>query len=377
MDSTEATAVLNHKRLARVPRTAMLGATILLASFGGYWLYNYETRGKFYQESDDATVEADMVTVSPKVTGYVAEVFVTDNQDVAAGQPLLRIEARTYKAHAAQAQAQILQASASIDGAQASIKQQQAAIEQARAQLASARDRAAHDAAQVARYAPLAAAGAETGEQLAQLRTSARQSAEDVRALEAALTVQQRRIAGIEAQVLQNRAQNLGAQAQLNVAEDDLGSTIIRAPFAGRIGDKTVQVGQLAQPGVRMMSIVPLDKMYVVANFKETQLALMRAGQPATITVDAFPGLKLAGRLASLSPGTGAQFSLLPPQNATGNFTKIVQRVPTRIALEASPEVRRLLVPGLSVTASVDTISARGDLQRLDRQQTHLDRKAR
>ncbi len=140
---------------------------------------------------------------------------------------------------------------------------------------------------------------------------------------------------------------------------------MLRAPIAGRVGDKTVTVGQFVSAGTRLMSLVPLDKLYVVANFKETQLALMRVGQPATIKVDALDGTELVGRVESLSPGTGAQFSLLPPQNATGNFTKITQRVPVRIALDATPAVRALLVPGLSVTVTVDTIGAKGDLKRI------------
>jgi len=134
----------------------------------------------------------------------------------------------------------------------------------------------------------------------------------------------------------------------------------VRASVDGRVGDKSVQVGQFVQSGTRMMSVVPLGAIYVSANFKETQIGLMRAGQPAIIRVDALPGVGLRGHVESVSPGTGAEFSLLPPQNATGNFTKIVQRVPVRIAIDAGPEARRVLIPGLSVKVSVDTITAKG-----------------
>jgi len=136
---------------------------------------------------------------------------------------------------------------------------------------------------------------------------------------------------------------------------------VVRAAVAGRIGDKGVRVGQFVQPGTRMMSVVPLAAIYIVANFKETQIGLMRRGQPVEIEIDALPGTTLRGHVESLSPGTGAQFSLLPPQNATGNFTKIVQRVPVRIAIDASPAQRRLLVPGLSVEVAVDTIAAKNE----------------
>jgi membrane fusion protein (multidrug efflux system) len=198
-----------------------------------------------------------------------------------------------------------------------------------------------------------------------------------VRESAASLEMQRRRVAGINAQVRQAQAQAEGGRAQLASAGVNLGATQLKAPIAGRIGNKTVNVGQFVQAGTRLMSLVPLDKIYVVANFKETQLALMRPGQPARIAVDALGGTEIDGRVASVSPGTGAQFSILPPQNATGNFTKIVQRVPVRITIDATPAARRLLVPGLSVTVTVDTRSAKNDLEHIKEQQEQLERKAR
>ncbi len=245
-------------------------------------------------------------------------------------------------------------------------------VDQSRAQLASARAKAVSDAAEASRYAPLAASGAEPRERLAQLRTTAAQSANDARARAADLVMQRRRIAAFASQVRQGEAQGRAARAQLQSAQVDVGATLIRSPIAGRVGDKTVTLGRYAQAGTRVLSAVPLDRMYVVANFKETQLALMRVGQPATIKVDALDGTKLRGRIVSLSPGTGAQFSLLPPQNATGNFTKITQRVPVRIALEATPSARRLLVSGMSITVTVDTIGAKGELDRVRDEQDKL-----
>jgi membrane fusion protein (multidrug efflux system) len=344
---------------------------------GGMWFLRHQSVGKFMQETNDANIRADLVTIAPKVNGYVAEVLVRDNQDVAAGQPLVRIDPGSYRAQAEQAQAQIAQAQASAESGRAQIRQQRAAIEQARAQLAAARAKAAYDAAEVGRFAPLAASGAESRQQLAQLRAVAEQSAANVRAQAAALAAQQRQIGTLEAQIGQSRAQRQGAEAQLAAANVDVGATILRAPVAGRIGDRTVTVGQFATAGTRLMSVVPLSQIYVTANFKETQLALMRPGQPARIAVDALDGTELRGRVASVSPGTGAQFSLLPPQNATGNFTKIVQRVPVRIALEATPEARRLLVPGMSVVVTVDTRSAKGQLDRIREQQEQLMERTR
>ncbi len=276
----------------------VLAAVVLIG--GGLWFLRYQSTGKFMQETNDAYLRADLVTIAPKVSGYIAEVLVRDNEDVAAGQPLVRVDPRSYRAQAAQAEAQIAQAEASADSSRAQIRQQRAAIEQARAQLAAAEAKAAYDAAEVRRFTPLAASGAESKQQLAQLRATADQSAANVRAQAAALAAQQRQIGTLESQIGQARAQRQGAQAQLAAASVDVGATILRAPVAGRIGDKTVTVGQFATAGTRLMSVVPLSQIYITANFKETQLALMRPGQPATIAVDALDGTELRGRVASV-----------------------------------------------------------------------------
>ena len=358
-------------------RAKLILLTIALVAIASalIWFIRYETYGVYMQSTDDAQIQADSVAISPRVNGYVSQVLVRDNQDVVKGQPLLRIDARDYRAQAAQANAQIAQAAASADNAKASISEQQAAIAQAQAQLAAARSKAAHDAAEVARYTPLAASGAETRQQLAQLKLAASQSADAVREQAAALEMQKRRIAGIQAQIREADAQVEAGRAQLASVSVNLDGAELRAPFSGRIGDKTVQVGQYVQPGTKLMSVVPLHQLYITANFKETQLALMRPGQHVTVSVDALAGTDLDGRVVSVSPGTGAQFSILPPQNATGNFTKIVQRVPVRISVDATPAAAKLLVPGLSVNVTVDTRSAKGDLDRIEKQQKQFEAK--
>ena len=333
------------------------------------WFVHYQARGKYLESTDDAYIRADAVTVSPKVAGYVEQVFVGDNQDVKAGQPLVRIDARDYKAQTAQYQAQIDVAKANADNVRAGIREQQAAIDQARAQLASSTADARFAAGEVARYAPLAASGAETQEKLASLRNQATQAAKTASSNAAALESAERRIASLQAQVRQAEAQGEAARAQLAAADVDLGSTVVRASVDGRVGDKSVRVGQYVSQGTRMMSVVPLKAIYITANFKETQLGLMRERQPVHIKIDALPGIALDGHVESVSPGTGAQFSLIPPQNATGNFTKIVQRVPVRIAIDAGPDARRVLVPGLSVEVTVDTIGAKGEIDRIKDQE--------
>jgi membrane fusion protein, multidrug efflux system len=344
-----------------VVRLVLLAVLVAAIVLGGLWYMRYEAHGKYQQSTNDAFIQSDAVVVSSKVNGYVDRVFVADNQQVKAGQPLVQIDPRDYRAQAEQAQAQI--------GVRAQIREQQAAIDQARAQLAAAQSSLAFARGEVSRYTPLAATGAETGERLSQLRDQARQAAAQVVQARAGLVAAQRRVGTLQAQIGQAQSQGRAARAQLAAADVNVGSTVIRASRDGRIGDKTVQPGQFVQPGVRMMSIVPVQQLYVEANFKETQLGLMRVGQPVTVKIDALDGVELRGKVESLSPGTGAQFSLLPPQNATGNFTKIVQRVPVRIAIDVGPETAKLLLPGMSAEVIVNTISAKDSRERIEREQ--------
>jgi len=362
------------------PRVRIILLIILAAAVigGVLWYVRYQSVGKFMQGTDDAYIQADAVTISPKVSGYVDKVFVADNQQVKAGTPLVQIDARDYRAQAAQVEAQIDVARANADGVRAQIREQQAAIDKARSDLAAARSDAAFAHAEVVRYQPLAASGAETREKLSQLRNQARQADAQVAAANAALTSASRRVGTLQAQVAQAQAQGEASRAQLDAAKVNVGATILRAGIDGRVGDKTVRIGQYVQAGTRLMSIVPVQQIYVEANFKETQVGLMRVGQPVTLEVDALPGVDVHGRVESVSPGTGAQFSLLPPQNATGNFTKIVQRIPVRIAIDAGPATRKLLVPGMSVDVTVDTRSAKGSVQRIrDEQDQHNEARGR
>jgi membrane fusion protein, multidrug efflux system len=346
-------------------RLALLVGAIAILVAGLLWYSDRETRGKYMQSTDNAYVSADSVVVAPRIGGYVERVFVAENQAVRQGQPLAELDPREYRAQTEQITSQIGAATATAETTRSQIAEQQAAIAQAQAQLGAARAEADFAAQQVARYQPLAASGAEPRERLAQLQTQARQARERVEAAQAGLLAAQRRVGTLNAQVRQAQSQAEAARAQLAGARVNVEATLLRAAIDGRVGDLAVRVGQFVQPGTRMMTLVPVDRLFIEANFKETQLGLMRVGQPVSIEVDALPGIELTGRLASFAPGTGAQFSVLPPQNATGNFTKIVQRVPVRIAIDARPEVRRLLVPGMSVEVTVDTRAAKGELDRL------------
>jgi len=317
--------------------------------------------GRFMQSTDDAYLQADSVTVAPKVSGYVTDVYVGDNVSVKAGDPLVRLDSRQYQAALDQAQATIDARKADILRAQAGVPQQLAAIEQAKAQQQVAALNNRHTEDEVRRYGPLATTGAESGDQLSILVTNRDQAHATLAADTAALDQAQARMADLDAQLAQARAQLEAAQASARQAQLDMQDTLIRSSLAGRIGDRTVRVGQYAQPGTRMMSVVPVQSIYLTANFKETQVGRMRAGQHASLHVDALSGADLRGVVDSFAPGTGSQFALLPPENATGNFTKIVQRVPVRIRIDTDAQTRKLLVPGLSVTVDVDTRPAHTD----------------
>jgi membrane fusion protein (multidrug efflux system) len=349
-------------------RTVLLGIAAVLVVIGAIWGTRWWTVGRFFESTDDAYLQADSVTIAPKVSGYVAEVYVADNQTVKAGEPLVRLDRRQYQAVLEQANATIAARKADIARGAAELLQQQANIAQARAQLVGARSAETHAIQEVKRYEPLVATGAETNEKLADLVNVRNQAAATVAADVAALQAAERQPATTQAQIEQARAQLEASEASFRQAQLDTQDTIIRSTLDGRVGDRTVRVGQYAQPGTRLMTIVPVQDVYLEANFKETQIGLMRAGQPATIHVDALSGTDLHGTVVSFSPGTGSQFALLPPQNATGNFTKIVQRVPVRIHIDAGQETRNVLLPGLSVTVSVDTRSGRESAKRLEQE---------
>ncbi|MDE1150618.1 MAG: HlyD family secretion protein [Azospirillaceae bacterium] len=346
-------------------RIGLIIAAIVVAALLIAWGVYYWTTGQYEQETNDAYLQADVVTISPKVAGYVEQVLVQDNQLVEPGQALAKIDEREPRAKHDQALAQREQGRAAIAEYQAQIRRQEAEITRAKAQLLGAQATALYAQRQVDRYTPLAASGAQTAEQLDQMRQSRDQARAEAVADEAAVESAQRQIDVLNAQIQSAQAQVNQAQAQVNQADVDLQSTLVVSSIRGRVGDRTVRVGQYVQTGTRLMSIVPVEGVYLVANYKETQIGLMRIGQPAIITVDAVSGGEFHGTVESFAPGTGAQFALLPPQNATGNFTKIVQRVPVRIHIEAGPEARKVLVPGLSVIVTVDTIGAKQEDKRI------------
>jgi membrane fusion protein (multidrug efflux system) len=359
------------RRLSPRARRLLAGVGLAALIVGAVWGVRWWFVGRFIESTDDAYLRADSVTVAPKVSGYIVQVYVADNQTVPAGAPLVRLDSRQYQAALDQVTATIAARKADIARAEADLSLQRANIAQARAELQGAEANETYALAQVRRYEPLVSSGAETGERLAELRNAHNQAAATREADKAALDSAERQIGATQAQILQARAELEAAAASAESARLDAADTVVKSSIAGRVGDRTVRVGQYVQPGTRMMTIVPVQDIYLEANFKETQIGLMRPGQPATIHVDALSGADLHGMVASFSPGTGSEFALLPPENATGNFTKIVQRVPVRIHVDAGEEARKVLVPGLSVTVKVDTRSGRDAPRRIASEKGH------
>lgn len=374
-DSTPApTTDATEGRRKTIGRIAV-GVLAAGALYGAWALYDYETVGRYMQETEDAYVKADGVTISSKLGGYVRRVSVADNQSVEQGTLLVQIDPTDYSTRLAQSTAQVDVARATEAAALAAIQEALSATGQARAALQASQRDLAYLNGEVARMRPLVASGAEPRQAFDQLVANRDKAAADVAAKQAALAAANDRVTSARAQAGQSTAQIKAAQAQREAASTDLATTRIIAPIGGKVGNSTVRLGQFVQPGQRLMTIVPTQAIYVEANFKETQIGLMRPGQPVTVHVDALPDVEFHGTVESITPGTGANFSLIPPQNATGNFTKIVQRVPVRIRINAGPESRKVLVPGLSLSVEVDTRSAKSAIDAIRDEQERAQAK--
>jgi membrane fusion protein (multidrug efflux system) len=355
-----ASAPAKRPKISPRLRLGLLIAGGVVAVIGLVLAFHWLVRGRFIVSTDDAYLRADSVTVAPRVTGYIDAIYVKENQRVTVGQPLLHIDKRNYQDTVQQQNAGVQARTADLDAANSQLSQQQDVIAQDRAQLDSARARAKFASAQVERYRSLHEQGADTEERYAQAVSESEQAAAADKAAAASLRAAQSQVTVLTSQREQAMAQLESAKATVRTAQQNLDDTVLRASVAGTIGDDSARLGQYVQPGTRLMSVVPLQSVYLVANFKETQIRRMRVGQKATLKVDAINGPAIDARVESFAPGTGAQFALLPPENATGNFIKIVQRIPVRLTVLPPKEVADRLLPGLSVTVSVDT-AARAD----------------
>ena len=331
----------------------ILPVVLLAVGTTGGWYWWSVLR--FLQSTDDAYVQSDVSLISPKVEGYIKKVKVADNQEVAEGAVLFVIDDRDFKAKVTQADAAVATGEATIATYENRLKLQQAMIEQAAASVASTEADLARVQQDYKRYSALMSTDFASRQRFEQAQADARKGEAAVAKSRAALAAEQNQLAVLHSQQREEQAKLQQARANLQLAQNDLDNTVIRAPIAGVAGNRAGQVGQYVKAGTQLLSLVPLSRVYVTANFKETQLTHMRPGQLATVSVDAYPDLTIDGHIESFAPASGAQFSLLPPDNATGNFTKIVQRVPVRVALPANGPLTGRLRPGLSVTVTVDT----------------------
>src|SRR6516225_1850100 len=346
---------------------ALVLPLVLATAVGGYLYWDYSGR---FQSTDDAFIAARNFSIAPKVSGYITAVPVTDNQHVAAGDVIARIDDRDYRNALDQAQAQVASAEASIQNTDAQINVQQAQINANQAQVDQAQAALTFAQQQAKRYQDLAQTGSGTVQNAQQWSSQQQQQEAALASAQANLKVAQRQLESVKAQRESAVANLAQANAQRDQAQLNLSYTTVTAAQAGRVDQLSAAVGQFAQPGTNLTIFVP-DEIWVTANFKETQLDAMRPGQPVTLEIDAYPERAIRGHVDSVQPGSGTAFSLLPAQNATGNYVKIVQRVPVKLVLNNPPK-DVALGPGMSVVPTVRVNPAPSIYERLLSRYQHL-----
>ncbi len=336
-------------------RALLLATAVAVLAAGAWFGMEWWTNGRFIETTDDAYVGGNVTAIAPHISGFIQSIPVSDHQLVQAGQVLLRLDPRDVKAALSRAQAVVAGTEAVLDSLRAQLTLQQSVIDQTAADLTVKSAQASYTTTDAERYRSLAATAAgsrQDQQRTASLETQARGT---VLSAAAALQAARQQIPVLQAQVAKAEADVTQARADLQTAELNLGYTEIRSPIDGYVGNRAAQVGAYVQQAGYLLSIIPAHGLWVDANFKENQLAEMVPGRVASVAADVLPGHRFKGRVVSLSPGTGSVFSVIPPENATGNFTKIVQRVPVRILLDDGDDTLALLRPGLSTTVSVDT----------------------
>ena len=349
------TAVTQKKSAMTLKRALLLlvsGVALVLAV---WYCIHWWTVGRFIESTDDAYIGGDVTVIGPKVAGYIAELKVVDNQFVHAGDLLVKIDDRDYVTALNKAEGAVAAQEALLANLDATEQLQFAVIGQAKASIDASNAETVRSRDDQTRYQKLVSQQAVSVESAQRADANFKTAQANTAKAQATMLATQRQIAVIETQKMQAKAAIKQARAERDMAQLNVGYTELRAPVDGVIGNRRARVGAYAAAGSHMLSVVPASGLWVDANFKEDQLARMLPGQAVTIHADVLPGREFHGHLDSVSPATGSQFSVLPPENATGNFTKIVQRVPVRIFLDQSDSVLGHLRPGLSVIADVDT----------------------
>ncbi len=359
-DAGKSTNDITDLTRATARRRLLFAAGVVVAAGGAWFACYWVAFGRWIESTDDAYVGGEITTLSFKVAGVIETVAVADNQPVKAGDLLLKLDDREYRAQLARAEANVAARKAALANVDATRRMRVAMLEQAMADLAAAMAERARSKFDVDRYRTLSNDRVAPRQRLEQADADHEKASAGERKAKAALDAAERQLDIVDAQREQAGADVEQAIADRDLARLNLGYTEIRAPIDGVVGNRSARAGAYATVGAQVLAIVPAHGLWVDANFKESQLAGMRKGQAAEVIADAVPGVTFHGAVASLAPATGAQFSVIPPENATGNFTKIVQRVPVRILLEDNAAELGKLRPGLSVVARVDTRQSSG-----------------
>jgi membrane fusion protein (multidrug efflux system) len=337
--------------LVRLSALAAAGAIVVL--FTTQW--NRWVGDSTREETDDAYVQGDLTPLSAQVDGYVSQVPVDDFQYVKKGDLLVEIEGDDYRARVAEAEADLAAAEAAIENIKARKSAQKAVVEQAQATIAGTQANLMRAQLEDDRQRRLLSLTYGTQQKVEQTDAADKELTATLASDQAALDAQQRQLAVLDTQELQIRADAKAKQAALDLAKINLAHTRIAAPVSGEVSVRGVRDGQYVHAGTQVISVVPLDTVWVIANYKETQLTHVVVGQGAEIRVDTFPGVVIRAKVDSIAPASGSQFSLLPPDNATGNFTKVVQRIPVKLRLAPDNPLAGRLRPGMSVEATILT----------------------
>ena len=351
-----ASAPTGRKKL-NIRKLLLVGAALGALAGASWYGYDYWTVGQYLVSTDDAYVKADNTTIAPKVSGYLNQVLVADNEHVKTGQVLGKIDDRDFRVALDQARADVQAASATISSKEAQLDVQQAVIKAARATLDVDQANLTFAAQDNKRYTDLAASGSGSVQNAQQAQSRIATAQATLERDNANLASALKQIDLLKAEIEQAKAAAARADAVQHQAELNLGYTTVVSPIDGVVGNRSLRVGQFVQAGTQLMSIVPAEGAYVVANFKETQLTHVKSGQAVDIEIDMFPGQIVHGHVDSIAPASGQEFALLPPDNATGNFTKVVQRIPVKIALDAEHGPAIALRPGMSVIPTIATRS--------------------
>lgn len=336
-------------------RAAVAGAAAaLVVALAGAAGWEYFAVWRYEVSTDDATVQADVVAIAPQVGGRISEVLVGDNEHVKAGDVLARLDERPYAAALAQARGDVLAATANVADIEAELAAQQPAIAEAQAAVKVDEAQQSYASQNDVRFGILARHGYGSVQDAQQAASQNAALVASVAKDTAAADAAEKQVAVLQAKLDEAKGLLAHTQAAARTAELNLGYATITAPVDGVVGERTLRVGQIVAPGTQLMAVVPLGRTYVVGNFKETQLTDVRPGQPVVISVDTFPSVTVRGVVDSIAPASGEEFALLPPDNATGNFTKIVQRIPVKIRIDPANPLAGLLRPGMSVTPTID-----------------------